>query len=229
MPPSVSSPSFRLIPLLAMATALAGCGIAPAGATPVPAPKRTAIEKAPHATAVLAGGCFWGMELVFSHLRGVTSVVSGFEGGSASTATYERVSDGDTGHAESVRITYDPRVIRYDQLLRVYFTVATDPTQLNRQTPDVGTQYRGAIVPMGPEQDAVARAYLAQLRAADPWHRPIATAIEPWRGFTPAETYHQDFALKNPGHPYLRAWDYAKLDALKATFPQWYKADFTPG
>ncbi|WP_408589187.1 peptide-methionine (S)-S-oxide reductase MsrA [Novosphingobium sp.] len=177
--------------------------------------------------AVLAGGCFWGMEAVFSHIKGVRSVVSGFAGGSKATAHYERVSDGDTGHAESVRITYDPQVIRYDQLLQVFFSVASDPTQLNRQGPDSGTQYRNAIVPLNGEQARVARAYLDQLKAANPWKRPIVTAIEPDRDFFPAEDYHQDFALKNPDHPYIRYWDVPKVAAVKRTFPGLWKPTFT--
>jgi peptide-methionine (S)-S-oxide reductase len=180
-------------------------------------------------TAVFAGGCFWGMEAVFSHMKGVSSVVSGFEGGSRADAHYEIVSSGTTGHAEAVRITYDPAVVRYDQLLQVFFSVASDPTQLNRQYPDTGTQYRNAIVPQNPEQARVTTAYLAQLKKSGLWKRPIVTAVEPNRGFFAAEDYHQDFALKNPDHGYIRMWDAPKVTALKRGFPGLWKPDFTRG
>lgn len=180
-------------------------------------------------SAVFAGGCFWGMEAVFSHVKGVSSVVSGYEGGKRSDAHYEIVSSGTTAHAEAVRITYDPAVVRYDQLLQVFFSVASDPTQLNRQYPDTGTQYRNAIVPLSPEQARVATAYLAQLKKAGLWKRPIVTAVEPNRGFFAAEDYHQDFALKNPDHGYIRMWDVPKVAALKRTFPGLWKPDFTRG
>lgn len=222
----------RLSPLLALAlvVALPACQSARAdAAVRVPAALAEAQEKPGRKVAVFAGGCFWGMEGVFSHLRGVTSVVSGYHGGSRRTATYERVSEGDTGHAESVRITYDPARIRYDQLLQVFFAVASDPTQLNRQEPDVGTQYRNAIVPQSPEQARVAAAYLAQLKARNPYGRPIVTAIEPNRGFVAAEDYHQDFMLKNPQHPYIVRWDLPRLADLKRAFPGLYHATFTPG
>jgi peptide-methionine (S)-S-oxide reductase len=181
-------------------------------------------------TAVFAGGCFWGIEGVFSHLKGVTSAVSGFHGGAAATAHYERVSDGDTGHAEAVKVTYDPAVIRYDQLLRVFFAVGADPTQLNRQGPDRGTQYRSALVPQSAEQNRVATAFLAQLRASGLWgKKPIVTRIERAQGVYPAEGYHQDFMAKNPNHGYIRMWDAPKIVALKRLFPAQYKASFTTG
>lgn len=180
-------------------------------------------------TAVFAGGCFWGMEAVFSHVKGVTSVVSGFEGGSRADAHYEIVSTGTTGHAEAVQITYDPAVVRFDQLLQVFFSVASDPTQLNRQYPDTGTQYRNAIVPQNSEQARVTTAYLAQIKKSGLWKRPIVTAVEPNRGFFPAEGYHQDFALKNPDHGYIRMWDAPKVTALKRGFPGLWKPDFTRG
>lgn len=194
-------------------------------ATPEAAVK--AGEAPGRSTAVFAGGCFWGMEAVFSHVKGVTSVVSGFEGGSRNDARYERVSDGNTGHAEAVRITYDPAKIRYDELLRIFFGVASDPTQLNRQGPDFGTQYRNAIVPLNREQARVAAGYIAQLRALKLWRAPIVTAIEPDRGFFAAEGHHQDFMLNNPDHGYIRRWDVPKVKALKATFPQYWKPTFT--
>ncbi len=224
---------FRLTGLvLLLAVAVAGPAVqfakAESGVTAPPAAVQ-AKEAKGLKTAVLAGGCFWGMEAVFSHVKGVTSVVSGFEGGSRADAHYETVSTGTTGHAEAVRITYDPAMVRYDQLLQVFFSVASDPTELNRQGPDTGTQYRNAIVPQSPEQARVTNAYLAQLRKAGLWKRPIVTAVEPDRGFFAAEGYHQDFALKNPDHPYIRYWDVPKVAALKRAFPGLFKPDFTRG
>jgi peptide-methionine (S)-S-oxide reductase len=180
-------------------------------------------------TAIFAGGCFWGVEGVFSHVNGVTSVISGFHGGDGKTARYERVTGGDTGHAESVRITYDPTRIRYDQLLRILFSVVTDPTQLNRQGPDTGTHYRSALVPVSEEQRLVASAYLAQLRAAGLWREPIVTRIESYKRFYPAEAHHQDFMAKNPRHPYIRTWDAPKVQALRRLFPRIYRPGFTLG
>ena len=193
-----------------------------------PAAKVVANEKGLK-TAIFAGGCFWGIEGVFSHLKGVTSAVSGYHGGTAATATYERTNDGDTGHAESVKVTYDPAVIRYDQLLRVFFAVGADPTQLNRQGPDRGTQYRTALVPVSAEQNRVAVAYLAQLKASGLWKKPIVARIERAQAFYPAETYHQDFMSKNPNHGYIRMWDKPKVAGLKRLFPGEYKATFTAG
>jgi len=180
-------------------------------------------------TAIFAGGCFWGIEAVFSHLRGVKSAVTGYHGGSAATAQYERVSGGDTGHAESVKVTYDPSQIRYDQLLQVFFSVGADPTLVNRQGPDEGTQYRSALVPLSEDQRRVAAAYLRQLGASGLWHAPIATRIEPFKAFYRAEDYHQDFAAVNPNHGYILRWDAPKVAALKRLFPALYKAAFTRG
>jgi len=217
-----------LLPFLALAAA---CQQPAAAETAVlaPAAAREAKEPARLQTAIFSGGCFWGVEGVFSHVIGVTSAVSGYQGGARNTAQYERVSEGDTGHAESVRVTYDPARIRYDQLLRIFFSVVTDPTELNRQGPDVGTQYRNALVPLSEEQRAVATAYLAQLRSSGLWHAPIVTRIEPNRGFYPAETYHQDFMQANPDHPYIQRWDAPKVAALRRLFPQQYKRAFTSG
>lgn len=194
-----------------------------------PAAVRQANESAGLKTAVFAGGCFWGIEGVFSHVQGVTSAVSGYHGGTRGKANYEDVSAGRTGHAESVRVTYDPGRVRYDQLLRIFFSVGADPTLLNRQGPDVGLQYRSALVPVSEEQRLVASAYLAQLGASRIWRDPIVTRIEPMLRFYPAEDYHQDFMAKNPRHPYILAWDVAKVAALKRLFPTHYKAAFTPG
>jgi peptide-methionine (S)-S-oxide reductase len=192
-----------------------------------PAAQRIAHEKPGLKTAVFAGGCFWGVEAVFSHMKGVTSAVSGYHGGSRANATYARVTRGNTGHAEAVRVTYDPSRVRYDQLLRVFFSVVADPTLKNRQGPDAGTQYRAALVPLNAEQRAVAAAYLKQMGASGVWNRPIAARIEGYKAFYPAERYHQDFALRNPDNGYIRAWDAPKVAALKAQYPALYKAGFT--
>jgi peptide-methionine (S)-S-oxide reductase len=194
-----------------------------------PASARVANEPAGLKTAIFAGGCYWGVEGVFSHVNGVTSAVSGFHGGDDKTAHYDMVSAGNTGHAEAVRVTYDPARIRYDQLLQIFFSVVADPTQLNRQGPDTGTQYRSALVPLSEEQRLVANAYLAQLRAAGPWRAPLVTRIEAYRRFYPADAYHQDFMAKNPRHPYLQAWDVQKVRALRRLFPRVYRPGFTLG
>ncbi|MCP9901139.1 peptide-methionine (S)-S-oxide reductase MsrA [Cyanobium sp. Cruz CV13-4-11] len=196
-----------------------GASSAAAASLPDPATGLT-LAAGPPATAVLAGGCFWGMEAVFEHLNGVTEVVNGYTGGSPATAAYDRVSGGDTGHAEGIRITYDPARVSYGQLLQVFFAVAHDPTQLNRQGPDVGSQYRSAIVPTDPEQRRVATAYIAQLNRAGALPRPIVTTVEDWRGFTPAEAYHQDFVARNPAHPYVVFHDQPKVARLKTQFPE---------
>lgn len=177
--------------------------------------------------AVFAGGCFWGIEGVFSHLKGVTSVVSGYHGGAKKDAFYDTVGTGRTGHAEAVRVTYDPAKIRYDQLLRVFFAVGANPTQLNYQGPDHGTQYRNALVPLDKEQARVATSYLAQLKRLDLWKKPVVTAVEPYKAFYPAEIYHQDFMINNPMHGYIRRWDAPKVAALKRMFPEHYKSVFT--
>ena len=172
--------------------------------------------------AVLGGGCFWGVQAVYQHLKGVTSAVSGYAGGEQSTAEYERVSTGRTGHAEAVQITFDPRVITYGRILQVFFSVVHDPTQLNRQGPDVGTQYRSAIFPMNPEQGNVAKAFIAQLNQARTFDAAIVTKIEPSRSFYKAEAYHQDFLERNPTHPYIVMNDLPKIDNLKRIFPNLY-------
>ena len=174
-------------------------------------------------TAVLAGGCFWGIEAVFEHLKGVSHVVSGYSGGSAATAHYELIGSGSTGHAESVRITYDPSQISYSQLLKVYFSVAHDPTQLNRQGPDWGTQYRSAIFFSNDEQKRVAQAYIDQLNKAQVFHKPIVTQLAPLNGFYAAEEYHQQFLDRNPNHPYIVVHDLPKLAQLRQQFADMYK------
>jgi peptide-methionine (S)-S-oxide reductase len=174
------------------------------------------------ATAVFAGGCFWGVEAVFKHVKGVTLAVSGYAGGSAKTAHYEIVGTGLTGHAESVQVSYDPSQISYGQLLRVFFSVAHDPTQLNRQGPDVGTQYRSAIFYADPEQQRVAQAYIDQLSNAKMFARPIVTQLAPLNAFYPAEDYHQDYLAKHPESMYIVVNDLPKLNNLRQEFPQIY-------
>jgi peptide-methionine (S)-S-oxide reductase len=174
--------------------------------------------------AVLAGGCFWGVQGVYQHVNGVTSAVSGYAGGEANTAEYERVSGGRTGHAESVQITFDPRAITYGKLLQVFFSVVHDPTQLNRQGPDTGTQYRSAIFSATVEQANVARAYLDQLGQARVFGAAMVTKIEPGRAFYRAEAYHQDFLELNPTYPYIVFNDIPKVQDLKRLFPDLYRA-----
>jgi peptide-methionine (S)-S-oxide reductase len=191
----------------------------------VPAP---AVDPAPgQATsevAVLAGGCFWGVQGVFQHVKGVKRAVSGYAGGERSTAEYERVGSGSTGHAESVQITFDPRKISYGRLLQIYFSVAHDPTQKNRQGPDHGTQYRSAIFPTTPAQAATAQAYIAQLDQAHAFDAAIATTVEPGHAFYPAEDYHQDFLTLHPSYPYIVVNDLPKIEELKRLFPEVYRA-----
>jgi len=172
--------------------------------------------------AVLAGGCFWGVEGVYEHVKGVSDVTSGFAGKQAAGADYEKVSTGTTGNAESVRITFDPAQVSYAELLRIFFSVAHDPTEVNRQGPDVGTQYRSAIFPQSPAQVKVAKAYIAQLQRAHVFKQPIATRIESG-GFAAAEAYHQDFMRKNPNYPYIIINDKPKVAALKQQFPAYWK------
>ena len=216
--------------LAAGALAMAACSpaIAAESTFDAPAAQRTAKEGRGLKTAVFAGGCFWGVEAVFSHTKGVTSAVSGYIGGSVANPTYDQVSAGTTGHAEAVRVTYDPSQVRYDQLLRVLFSVVADPTLKNRQGPDTGTQYRAAIFPLNAEQRQVANAYLAQMRSSGVWDRPIVVEVESGR-FYAAEEYHQDFARKNPDHPYIRRWDAPKVVALREMYPSLYRATFQTG
>lgn len=174
-------------------------------------------------TAVLAGGCFWGMEAVFEHVKGVKQVVSGYAGGSARDASYDKVSSESTSHAEAVKISYDPSQISYGQLLQVYFTVAHDPTEVNRQGPDTGMSYRSAIFPQSPQQERFARAFIARLNGAHMFKRPIATRIE-HGGFYPAEAYHQHFYDSHPYYPYIVVNDRPKVAALHQKFPGLYKA-----
>jgi peptide-methionine (S)-S-oxide reductase len=190
-------------------------------------PPPTLDEPASQATseiAVFAGGCFWGVQGVYQYTKGVTSAVSGYAGGQKNTAHYEMVGSGGTGHAESVQVTFDPRQITYGRLLQVFFSVVHDPTQLNRQGPDEGPQYRSAIFPTSAEQEKVAKAYIAQLNEARVFKTAIVTKIEPDRQFYPAEGYHQDFLKRNPSHPYIVVNDLPKIEDLKKLFPALYRS-----
>jgi peptide-methionine (S)-S-oxide reductase len=205
---------------------LASATTSQADAKTVPAPTvDEPTNQAQSETAVLAGGCFWGVQGVFEHVTGVTQAVSGYAGGSQATADYESVSSGTTGHAESVQIAFDPRQISYGQLLQIYFSVAHDPTELNRQGPDTGTQYRSAVFPTSDQQARVAQAYIDQLSQAGVFGAPIVTRVEPGQTFYRAETYHQDYLTKNPSDLYIMLNDVPKIDALKRTWPNDYRAD----
>ena len=215
------------------ATALAGCALlllaqgcgASSAAVSLPPPAQDiAVPAKPGAqTAVFAGGCFWGVEAVFRHVKGVSSAVSGYAGGTVKAPSYELVSTGSTGHAESVKVTYDPSQVTYGELLRVFFSVAHDPTELNRQGPDRGTQYRSAIFATSDDQARVARAYIAQLDAAKVFASPIVTEVVALPAFYPAEAYHQNYAALHPTQPYIAFNDLPKVDHLREQFPSLYR------
>lgn len=175
-------------------------------------------------TAVLSGGCFWGVQGVFEHVRGVKQVLAGYAGGKRGTANYELVSTGITGHAESVQITFDPKEITYGEVLRIFFSVATDPTQVNRQFPDEGAQYRSEVFYANPAQKSVAEHYIAQLNRAKVFAAPIVTRVDPNSGFFRAEAYHQDYLVRHPDAPYIATYDLPKVAALKTMFPADYRA-----
>ncbi|ABC64598.1 peptide-methionine (S)-S-oxide reductase MsrA [Erythrobacter litoralis] len=223
----------RGFPLFAaVGLALAGCGqvaLAKENHVRAPAPKVTAAEKGSTQTAIFAGGCFWGIEAIFSHVKGVESAISGYHGGTARSAKYSIVTSGVTDHAESVKVVYDPRVVSYDELVRIFFSVGADPTLRNRQGPDVGAHYRAALIPVNAQQRKVAAAYLRQMERSDVWSKPIMTKIESYKAFYPAETYHQDFMAKNPNHGYIRRWDAPKVRALKQFYPEHFRASFKRG
>lgn len=221
---------FRLL-ALAPLMSLVGLGLqlAPARAEAPPRrlPELAAPERPAPAglrTAVFSGGCFWGVQGVFSHVRGVRHAVAGYTGGAALTAKYEVVSTGLTGHAEAVRVTYDPREVSYGQLLRVFFSVVLDPTEVDRQGPDDGSQYRSVLWTADADQRREAQAYIRQLGAAHDFPAPIATRVQAIGTFYPAEGYHQDFLARHPDHPYIQAWDLEKVEALKALYPALYVA-----
>ena len=230
-----ASPSRRLLLTAAAgASVLAVAGLLGQGAfaaeaavqLPPPAKDLPADAAARPQKIVFAGGCFWGVQGVFQHVKGVQRAVSGYAGGSAATASYEMVGSGRTGHAEAVEVTYDPKQVSFGALLQIFFSVAHDPTQLNRQGPDTGTQYRSAIFTSDAEQQQVAQAYIAQLDAAKAFGKPIVTRIETTApGFYAAETYHQDFLTENPRYPYIVFNDLPKIDNLKKLFPQAYRAE----
>src|SRR5690348_16830271 len=217
--PRFSLTRFAVVALAASFPAIAGT------ASPLPAPAQdipASSAKGPQ-TAVFAGGCFWGVEAVFRHTKGVTSAVSGYAGGDAKTADYDTVSTGRTGHAESVQVTYDPAQVSYGELLRVFFSVAHDPTELNRQGPDWGTQYRSAIFFTNEDQKRVAQAYVAQLGQAKVFSGPIVTQVVPLPAFYPAEAYHQNYLALHRTQPYIVMNDLPKLYQLKAQFPDYYR------
>ena len=215
--------STRLILTLGFALTILAHVASAASERPIPPPKIDAPRAAAAAgkeTAVFAGGCFWGTQAVFERVKGVIKTTAGYAGGSAATATYDQVTTETTGHAESVEVVYDPSQITYGQLLRIFFSVVHDPTELNRQGPDVGTSYRSAIFYTNDEQKRVAVAYIAQLDAAKVFPKRIVTEVTPLKGFYRAEDYHQDFALKNPTNSYIKICDLPKVSALKQQFPE---------
>ncbi|MCS6757751.1 MAG: peptide-methionine (S)-S-oxide reductase MsrA [Candidatus Devosia euplotis] len=191
----------------------------------IPAPATDLVESGTSAIAVFAGGCFWGVQGVFQHVRGVTKAVSGYSGGAAETAIYEMTGTGQTGHAEAVHVTYDPSVVSYGELLHIYFSVVHNPTQLNYQGPDHGAQYRSTIFAANDAQAATPKKYIVQLNAAGQFEGPIVTTIESLKGLYPAEQYHQDFLTPNPSWPYIVINDLPKIAALKAIFPDAYRAE----
>jgi len=218
-------------PMLAIFALVAGAAIwhaipsfAGEAAVVIAAPSEDIANATGNQTAVFAGGCFWGVQGVFQHVKGVTNAVSGYAGGEASTAKYNSVGSGRTGHAEAVSITYDPKQISYGRLLQIYFSVAHNPTELNRQGPDSGTQYRSTVFPVNAEQQRVAKAYIAQLDKTKVFGKAIATTIEPGQTFYAAEGYHQNFLTLNPNHPYIVINDLPKVENLKKVFPTEYKA-----
>jgi peptide-methionine (S)-S-oxide reductase len=217
-----SSCLFRSFAIFVAAAALLGCSVKAAPRAPIP-PAQVDVPLAAaggRQTAVFAGGCFWGTQAVFERVKGVLSTTAGYSGGSAPTATYDQVTTETTGHAESVEVVYDPSRLTYGQLLRIFFSVAHDPTQLNRQGPDEGTSYRSAIFYSSPDQKRIAEAYIGQLNAAKIFSGPIVTQVVPLKGFYRAEDYHQDYALKHPGDPYILVCDRPKIAALKEQFPE---------
>jgi peptide-methionine (S)-S-oxide reductase len=207
--------------VLALAASLTGCTVSAAARTPIPVATTdaTLAKTSGKQTAVFAGGCFWGTQAVFERVKGVLKTTTGYSGGAASSATYDQVTTETTGHAESVQVVFDPSKITYGQLLRIFFSVAHDPTELNRQGPDVGTSYRSAIFYANDEQKRLAAAYIHQLDQAHIFPRPIVTQVAPLKGFYRAEDYHQDYALHNPDNPYIMVCDRPKIAALKEQFP----------
>lgn len=218
--------SWSLGALLLAGVSVAALQLRPAyaaDAVAAPAPAYNPPDSATTETATLSGGCFWGLQGVYEHVKGVTKVYAGYTGGAASTAEYEVVSTGETGHAETVQITFNPKVISYGQILQIYVSVATDPTELNYQGPDTGTQYRGEIWYASPQQQKIATDYVAQLTAAHVFSQPIVTKIAPGMPFYQAETYHQDFLVRHPDYPYIAINDMPKVENLQKLFPNLYQ------
>jgi peptide-methionine (S)-S-oxide reductase len=215
---------FFMIAAAASLPLAASCG-RPANARKLPPPGTTVSGESGLQTAVLAGGCFWGVQAVYSHVKGVRESVSGYSGGSVDNPSYEQVTTGRTGHAEAVRVTFDPAVISYGEILRIFFSVATDPTQLNMQYPDVGTQYRNEIFYTSAEQKRVAEAYIKELDESGLFRDPIVTKVTALDEFFLAEGYHQDYLFKNPNSTYIRMYDIPKIQDLAASFPERYSAD----
>ena len=215
-----------IVALLGAVVGLRSFSSAAESAHPIPPPAldEPADVRATPEVTILAGGCFWSVQGVFQHVEGVTSAVSGYAGGAADTAHYETVGSGTTGHAESVRVTFDPHRISYGRILQIYFSVAHDPTELDRQGPDGGTQYRSAIFPTNPQQAHIAEAYIAQLNQSHVFDAPVVTKIEPARAFYPAEEHHQDFLARNPRNPYIVINDLPKIENLKRLFPELYRS-----
>jgi peptide-methionine (S)-S-oxide reductase len=203
----------------------ASIGCSAAAKTPIPAPTDDSAlaQISGKQTAVFAGGCFWGTQSVFERVKGVLATTAGYSGGSAATATYEQVGQENTGHAESVKVVFDPSKITYGRLLQIFFSVVHDPTQLNRQGPDVGSSYRSVIFYTSEEQQKISKDYIAQLDAAKVFKKPIVTEVVPLKGFYDAEAYHQDYAFYNPNNPYIMVCDRPKVDALKQQFPDLFK------
>jgi peptide-methionine (S)-S-oxide reductase len=221
--PLFSTIHTKLSALLVAMIFATGCRAATKIPVPAAASDAALTQTSGKQTAVFAGGCFWGTQSVFERVKGVVATTAGYAGGSAATATYDQVTTETTGHAESVRVVYDPSKITYGQLLRVFFSVAHDPTQLNRQGPDVGTSYRSAIFYSNDDQRRIAQAYIAQLDAAHVFPKPIVTQVVPLKGFYDAESYHQDYALHNPDNPYIQVCDRPKIEALKQQFPELFR------
>jgi len=216
-----------IVAAMAIAAAMTYGASSSSAETPRTVPSPTVDEAAPTSSAeiaILAGGCFWGVQGVFQHVDGVTAAVSGYAGGTGDTAQYQTVSRGTTGHAESVRITFDPHRISYGRILQIYFSVAHDPTELDRQGPDSGTQYRSAIFPRNPQQAGIAEAYITQLNQAKVFPAPIVTTVEAGKEFYPAEAYHQDYLTLHPDQPYIAINDVPKIEALQRLFPQLYRS-----
>ena len=209
--------------LLIAVAASTGCSAAARAPIPPPANDSALAQTPGKQTAVFAGGCFWGTQSVFERVKGVLSTTAGYSGGTAFTATYDQVTQENTGHAESVKVVFDPSQITYGQLLRIFFSVAHDPTQLNRQGPDVGSSYRSVIFYTSDEQQKISQAYIAQLDAAKVFRKPIVTQVVPLKGFYDAEAYHQDYALHNPKNPYIMVCDRPKVEALKQEYPDLFK------